>query len=137
MSNPNGSLRSPLGLVVFHMWPAFEQALTRHRELEAQLGDPALIGDRTRYTRAAKEHGSLLRIVKPYNEFLAVTQEIESSQSMLDGADDEMKAFIEEELASLRAREAELRERLEDILLMGGEDYTSMIMEIRAGTGGD
>jgi peptide chain release factor 1 len=135
--DPKGSLRSPLGLAAIIMWPAFEQALKRHAELEIQLGDPVLIADRTRYTKAAKEHGSLHKIVKPYNEFLAVTKEIESSQSMLEGADDEMKAFIEEELASLRAREGELRDRLEDILLMGGEDYGSMIMEIRAGTGGD
>jgi peptide chain release factor 1 len=135
--DPKGSLRSPLGLAAIIMWPAFEQALKRHAELEIQLGDPVLIADRTRYTKAAKEHGSLHKIVKPYSEFLAVTKEIESSQSMLEGADDEMKAFIEEELASLRAREGELRDRLEDILLMGGEDYGSMIMEIRAGTGGD
>src|SRR5476651_1790817 len=56
---------------------------------------------------------------------------------MLDGADDDMKAMVEEELKTLRTREAELRGRLEDILLMRGEDYSSIILEIRAGTGGD
>jgi peptide chain release factor 1 len=117
------------------MWPAFEQALTRHRELETMLGDPAVIGDRMRYTKLAKEHGSLQKVIKPYVEFLTVTTEIDQAKAML--ADDEMKALVEEELKGLNEREAALRTRLEDILLMGGEDYTSLIMEIRAGTGGD
>ncbi|MBI3823102.1 MAG: peptide chain release factor 1 [Planctomycetes bacterium] len=119
------------------MWPAFQQALTRHRELETMLGDPAVIADRARYTKLAKEHGSLQKTVKPYIEFLAVSDEINQAKGLLDGADDEMKAFVREELKTLGERESALRGRLEDILLMGGEDYGSIIMEIRAGTGGD
>lgn len=119
------------------MWPAFEQALSRHRELEGLLGDSAVIADRPRYTKLAKEHGSLQKTIKPYIEYLGVTKELDQAKSMLDGADDDMKALVDEELKSLTTREAELRTRLEDILLMGGEDYSSIIMEIRAGTGGD
>jgi len=119
------------------MWPAFEQALARHREIETLLGDPTVIADRPRYTQLAKEHGSLQKTIKPYVEFLAVTNEIEQAASLLADADADMKAMVEDELKSLRTRESELRGRLEDILLMGGEDYGSLIMEIRAGTGGD
>ena len=117
------------------MWPAFEQALTRHCELESMLGDPGVIADRARYTKLAKEHGALQKTVKPYVEFLAITKEIEQANAML--TDPEMQALAEEELKGLRERESVLRTRLEDILLMGGEDYGSLIMEIRAGTGGD
>jgi peptide chain release factor 1 len=117
------------------MWPAFEQALTRHRELETMLGDAAVIADRARYAKLAKEHGALQKTVGPYLEFLKVADEIKQAESMLGDAD--MRALVEEELRSLREREAALRTRLEDILLMGGEDYDSVIMEIRAGTGGD
>ncbi|MBI2808324.1 MAG: peptide chain release factor 1 [Planctomycetes bacterium] len=119
------------------MWPAFEQALSRHAELEVLLGDPAVIADRVRYTKLAKEHGSLQKTIKPYVEFLKVSEDIKQSEAMLDGADAEMKALVDEELKSLRERQSELRSRLEDILLMGGEDFGSVIMEIRAGTGGD
>lgn len=121
------------------MWPAFEQALTRHRELETMLGDPAVITDRVRYTRLAKEHGSLQKMVKPYVDFLKVEREVEQAQSMLQAAegDAEMRALVEEELKSLREHEMTLRNRLEDLLLMGDEDYGSLIMEIRGGTGGD
>jgi peptide chain release factor 1 len=119
------------------MWPAFQQALARHQELEQLLADPGVIADRARYTKLAKEHGALQKTVKPYVEYLKVTKDIDASKSMLEGADDEMKALVEEELKTLTANEGELRNRLEDILLMGGEDYSSIIMEIRAGTGGD
>ena len=101
------------------------------------LGDVAIINDRARYTKLAKEHGALQKTIKPYVEFLNVGKEIEQAKIMLEGADAEMKAFVEEELQSLTVREKELRTRLEDILLMGGEDYASIILEIRGGTGGD
>ena len=122
---------------MFIMWPAFEQALTRHQELEVLLGDPAVIADRVKYTKFAKEHGALQKTIKPYVEFLSVSNEIQQAKSMLDGADSEIQAMVAEELKTLGARESELRTKLEDILLMGGEDYSSIIMEIRAGTGGD
>jgi peptide chain release factor 1 len=119
------------------MWPAFEQALTRHHELEGLLGDPGVIADRTRYTKLAKEHGSLAKMVKPYQEYLQVTRDIAQAETMLQEADGDMKALVEEELASLQPRERALHERLEDLLLVEGEDYGSVIVEIRAGTGGD
>ena len=50
------------------MWPVFEQSLNRYRELEQQLSDPAVVADRARFTRTAKEHGSLAKQVKPYLE---------------------------------------------------------------------
>lgn len=119
------------------MWPAFEQALARHRELETLLSDPAVIADRVRYTRFGKEHGSLARMVKPYQEYLQVSQDIGQAEAMLDGADGDMKALVEEELRALKPRQQALHSRLEDLLLVEGEDFGSVIVEVRAGTGGD
>jgi peptide chain release factor 1 len=121
------------------MWPAFEQSLTRHHELETLLGDPTVIADRARYTKLAKEHGSLQKMVKPYLEFLKVEEDLKQAQTLVADAesDPDMKAMVDEEVQSLKAKEAALRSRLEDLLLMGDEDYGSVIMEIRAGTGGD
>lgn len=119
------------------MWPAFEQTLARHNELEGLLADPDVIADRARYTRLAKEHGSLAKMVKPYQEYLKVSQEIAQAEGMLAEADADMRAMIQEELATLRSRQETLHARLEDLLLAEGEDYGSIIMEIRAGTGGD
>ena len=119
------------------MWPAFENALKRHTELETLLADPVVIADRTRYTKLAKEHGALLKMVKPYVEYLKTTDDIAQAEALLAGADADMRAMIEEELTSLRPRQKALHDRLEDLLLVEGEDYGSIIMEIRGGTGGD
>ncbi len=119
------------------MWPAFENALKRHGELETLLGDPVVIADRIRYTKLAKEHGSLLKMVKPYVEYQKLTDDIAQAEALVADADADMRAMIEDELNSLRPRQKNLHDRLEDLLLAEGEDYGSIIMEIRAGTGGD
>ena len=119
------------------MWPAFENALTRHTELETLLADSAVIADRARYTKLAKEHGALLKMVKPYVEYRKLTDDIAQAEALVAEADPDMRALIEEELQALRPRQQELHTRLEDLLLAEGEDFGSIIMEIRAGTGGD
>src|SRR5262245_15834401 len=120
------------------MWPAFDQALSRFNELERQLADPAVISDRARYTQLAKEHGALAKKVKPYQEYLAVTDNMAQAEGLLASETEaEMKGMIEEELAGLRPRKQALHDRLEEILLAGDEDFDRVIVEIRAGTGGD
>ena len=119
------------------MWPAFEKMQVRYLELEGLLGDPNIIADRARYTSLAKEHGSLARKVKPYREYLKIVEDFGQAEAMLDGADADMKQMVNDELARLRPLRNALHARLEDMLLSEGEDYDSIIMEIRAGTGGD
>jgi peptide chain release factor 1 len=118
------------------MWPAFEQYLSRFRELEQQLSDPALIADRPRYTAAAKEHGSLAKRVKPYLEFQSLSESVRQTEELL--ADPEMRGYAEEELVGLREKRDALKLRLEEMLLEDpSEEFDSVILEIRAGTGGD
>jgi peptide chain release factor 1 len=120
------------------MWPHFEQALARYLDLETQLGDPAVVANRSRYSQAAKEHGALAKQVKPYLEYKKVHDDIVQAEALSAAeSDPEMKRYAEEELATLRARRDALRSRLEDFLLVEGEDFGSIILEIRAGTGGD
>ncbi|MFN4258473.1 MAG: peptide chain release factor 1 [Gemmataceae bacterium] len=121
------------------MWQTFAQAQNRYAELEQLLADPAVIANRTRFTQVAKEHGSLARMVKPYQEFLKLNEQVTQAEQLLAAENDpEMRQYAEEELAQLRERQQTLQSRLEDLLLIEpGEDYTSLIMEIRAGTGGD
>jgi len=121
------------------MWQRFEEALARNRELEQQLADSVVIADRSRYTQAAKEHGSLAKLVKPYLEYQNLTGEVAEAEALLAAESDAaMRGYAEEELQSLRRRQDALRTRLEDLLLVDpGEDFASVILEIRAGTGGD
>src|SRR5436309_3872365 len=121
------------------MWPVFEQSLSRYQQLEQQLADPIVIADRSRFASVAREHGALSRRIKPYLEYKSVCQAIEQAEALLaDESDPEMRALAEEERTSLRARRDALQERLEDFLLVDpGENFDSLIIEIRAGTGGD
>jgi peptide chain release factor 1 len=120
------------------MWTAFEQFLTRYRDLEKQLSDREVIADRTRYAQAAKEHGTLAKKVKPYLEYQELTRSIVEAETMASTADPDLRGLAEDELKSLRPRQEALQARLEDLLLVDpGEDFDSIIMEIRAGTGGD
>src|SRR6516225_2733601 len=120
------------------MWEAFEQSLKRHRELEAQLADPAVIADRQRYAQAAKEHGSLSRRTKPYLEYLRVADDLKQAEALVEAdGDAEMRRYAEEERDKLRTQKQALEARLEELLLESpDEDFDSVILEIRAGTGG-
>ncbi len=121
------------------MWPAFEKVKTRFAELEQLLGDPAVIGDRVRYTKLAKEHGAASKMLKPYDEYVKIAADLAHAEAMVadENQDPELKAMAEEEVLSLKPRLAVLHEKLEDVLLGSGEDFGSIIVEIRAGTGGD
>jgi peptide chain release factor 1 len=119
------------------MWDAFEQTLARYRELEGQLADPALAADRGRYAQLAKEHGRLARRVKPYLEYQQVAADLKQAEVLAASeADAEMRRYAEEERDKLRGQHQALEGRLEDLLLEGDEDFDSVIVEIRAGTGG-
>jgi peptide chain release factor 1 len=120
------------------MWPKFDEFLKRYHELEQQLADPAVIADRARYAQAAKEHGSLGKMVKPYIEYRKLSDELAQTEALAREEDAEIRRYAEEEAARLREREQALKSRLEDLLLTDpAEDFGSVIMEIRAGTGGD
>jgi peptide chain release factor 1 len=121
------------------MFPLLEQKLARFRELEAMLEDPAVASDPHRSAAAAKEHGSLRKLVLPYLEFLKLDEQIRAAEQMVaTEKDGELKALAEEELNELRPRYAEQKAKLEDQMLVDpSEDFDSLILEIRAGTGGD
>jgi peptide chain release factor 1 len=121
------------------MWPRLEQSLTRYRELEQQLSDAEIVRDRARYTQLAKEHGALGKLVKPYLEYRQVSEAVGQTEALLAAeTDPAMRAYLEEELTAQRREQQTLHDRIEELLLVEpGEDFGSLIMEIRAGTGGD
>ena len=110
------------------MWPAFEQVKTRFAELEQMLGDPSVINDRAKYTKLAKEHGAASKMLKPYDEYLKVAADLANAEAIVvdAGQDPEMKALAEDEVVSLKPRLAVLHEKLEDVLLGSGEDFTGI-----------
>src|SRR5829696_6842218 len=82
------------------MIPYFEQALARFQELEQQLADPAVAGDRARFTRLAKEHGSLARKVRPYQEYRKLLGDVAETEALLASeTDEEMREIAKQELS--------------------------------------
>jgi peptide chain release factor 1 len=121
------------------MWPKCEETLAKYQDLEQQLADPAVAGDHARYSKLAKEHASLAKMAKPYLQYKNLHAEIANAEAMIASETDlEMRQYAEEELQGLRKRYEELHSKLEDMLLVDpSEDFDSLILEIRAGTGGD
>jgi peptide chain release factor 1 len=115
-----------------------EEKLSRFEELEKQLVDPAVLAHAARVAAAAREHGTLAKLANKYRRFKSINDEIAEVQKLIDGKDAEMREMAEAELPALRQqREALWDERLE--MTIGGEDAqrSRVVMEIRAGTGGD
>jgi peptide chain release factor 1 len=121
------------------MWPSLAPKVERYRELERLLVDPDVVTNQARYAPLAKEHASLGKLVKPYLEFEEVGESVRQAEALLAAeTDPDMRAYAEEELKGLRHRQEQLKTRVEDMLLVEpGEDFDKLIVEIRAGTGGD
>ena len=118
------------------MWPILEQKLARYRELEGLQADPGIAGNPAKSSAVNKEHGSLSKVVLPYLEFQRLELSIGESEGLL--ADADMREMAEAELDELRPQLAMLKEKIEDQLLTDPEEeFDSLILEIRAGTGGD
>ncbi len=118
------------------MFEKIEELERRFQELEALLADPAVIANQVEFRKLSREHAELRDLVEAYRRYRKVLTEMEENRELL--ADPDMKEMAEEELKSL----AEEKERLEGeikLLLLPKDpnDNKSIILEIRAGTGGD
>ena len=115
-----------------------EQKLNRFEQLENDLVDPEVLSNPARITAVAREHGSLAKLAKKYRRFKQISEQIAEAQEMIDGNDAEMRELAEAELPGLREEREKLWDELLDMTI-GGEDAnrSRIVMEIRAGTGGD
>src|SRR5256714_1906638 len=111
----------------------------KYEEMSAQLGDPEMLADQTKYARVAKQHRDLEEVVAKYREFRALDQGIRDTREMLDIEDDaEMLQLARTELGELEARHEKVEAELKVLLLpKDPNDEKNVILEIRAGTGGD
>lgn len=115
-----------------------ENKLNRFEELERMMSDPTVLVDSSKMGTIAREHGSLAKLATKYRRFKRVTDELTEVKAMLQSADRDERDMAEAELPSLTQAREELWNELLDLTL-GGQDAnrTRLVMEIRAGTGGD
>ena len=121
------------------MFERLDQIEARYEELTQALASPEVINDSARYQKTAKAHSEITPIVEKYREYKDLKRGIAESKAMLaDESDPEMRAYAEEELAKLEARIATVEEEVKLLLLpKDPNDEKNVILEIRAGTGGD
>ena len=111
----------------------------RYEELTQELANPEVVSDSKRYQKTAKAHAELGELVSRYREYKDLERGISETRAMVrDETDAELKTMAEEELAGLEARLATCETELKLLLLpKDPNDERNVILEIRAGTGGD
>jgi peptide chain release factor 1 len=119
-----------------NMFDKLKQVEARFEELNQQLADPAVLADGARYQKVAKARAELQGVVEKYREWQEIEKGIADAREMLD--DPEMKALAQEELPGLEERKEMLDHELKVLLLpQDPNDEKNVMIEIRAGTGGD
>ena len=121
------------------MFDKLEDLLIRFEELMSELSEPGVANDPARFSKLMKEQSDLTPIVEAYKEYKQCKQNIEDSLAMLEEeSDEEMKELAKEELNASKARVEELEKQLKILLLpKDPNDDKNVIVEIRAGAGGD
>jgi len=121
------------------MFERLDQIEVRYEELTQALLSPEITNDSAKYQKTAKAHSEVSGIVEKYREYKDLKRGIAESKAMLvNETDAEMRAYAEEELAKLDARIVTVEEDLKVLLLpKDPNDEKNVILEIRAGTGGD
>ena len=120
------------------MFERLEQIASRYEDLGQQLANPEVIGDQQRYQKLAKQHRDLEAVVDKFREYKQVMTGIEDARGMLHESDAEIREMAAQELAELEARQPKVEEDLKLLLLpKDPNDEKNVVIEIRAGTGGD
>ncbi|MDI6692617.1 MAG: peptide chain release factor 1 [Anaerosomatales bacterium] len=116
-----------------------EQIVAAFDELTARLGDPEVLADQKTYARLAKEHRSQEPLATKAREYLAALDELDGAKEILKTeSDPDLKELAAEEVRRIEARLPELEDELKVMLLPGDpNDEKDIIVEIRAGAGGD
>ena len=121
------------------MFDKLEDIIMRYEDIMNELNEPGVANDQKRFRALMKEQSDLAPIVEAYKEYKKNKQDIEDSLSMLsEESDEDMKEMLKEELAAAKKNVEALEEKLKILLLpKDPNDDKNVIVEIRAGAGGD
>lgn len=121
------------------MFDRLEDLVIRYEEIMSELSEPDVANNPSRFRQLMKEQSSLTPLVEAYKEYKQCKQNIEDSLAMLEEeSDEEMRELAKEELNDSKVRVEELEEKMKILLLpKDPNDDKNVIVEIRAGAGGD
>src|SRR3970040_56248 len=121
------------------LYQKLDQIEARYDELTAQLSSPEVHSDSARFQKLARTHGELAEVVAKYRAWKQIEKDLRGTKQMLIEAEDaEMKQLAHDEEHQLEARKEMVERELKVLLLpRDPNDEKNVILEIRAGTGGD
>ena len=121
------------------MFDKLEDLVRRYEEITNELTEPSVVNDQNRFRKLMKEQSDLQPLVTAYTEYKKCQETEEESVSMLESeSDEEMREMLKEELSEAKKRIVELEKELKILLLpKDPNDDKNVIVEIRAGAGGD
>jgi peptide chain release factor 1 len=121
------------------MWDKLENINRRFQEIEEQIATPEIVSDRKQLQKLAQERAGIEDVVEKYREYQRISKSLDETKSMLhDDLDEEMRGMVKQEIEELGPRLDELYEELRLALLpRDANDDKDIIVEIRAGAGGD
>jgi peptide chain release factor 1 len=120
------------------MFDKLKETEARYRELTNELARPETLADPQQYHKIAKAHSELSQVVEKYREWKEVSGGLEGAKAMLQEQDAEMRAMAQEEITQLTPRLEQVEEELKVLLLpKDPNDDKNVVLEVRAGTGGD
>ncbi len=121
------------------MFENLEEILIKYEDITMELSSPDVTSDQRRFRNLMKEQSSLTPLVEAYREYKKANRDIEDSLLLLDEEnDEEMREMLKEELNGAKKRVTELEEKIKILLLpKDPNDDKNVIVEIRAGAGGD
>ena len=120
------------------MFERLAQMESRYESLSREMSDPSLVGDQKKFQAVAKEHRDLEPTVEKYRHYRKLADGIAEARTMLAEPDPDLQAMAQEELDSLEPQLERVSEELKVMLLpRDPNDDKNIIIELRAGTGGD
>jgi peptide chain release factor 1 len=120
------------------MLDKLEKIAQRFDDIETRLCDPEVIADRQKFRRLSRERSEIEEIVPAYRKLKSIESDIFEYEEALGADDPELQALAEEELPQLRRDRDEFQEKIKLLLLPSDpNDRKNIILEVRAGTGGD
>lgn len=121
------------------MFDKLEKLVERYHQVNKLLSDPNIINDQTKYRNLIKEHNELRGIVERYGQYKKLIQTLQEDMAILEKSEDrELQEMAKEEIAELQSERERLENELKTLLIpKDPQDSKNVIMEIRAGTGGE
>jgi len=121
------------------MWDRLEQIEKRYQEIDQQIASPEVASDLKQLQMLARERASIEDLVTKYRQYKETSKSLQETRAMLnDGLDEDMAALVKQEIAGLESQQEHLFQELKLALLpKDANDERDIIMEIRAGAGGD